>query len=496
MFPWSHAMDQPGPSSANSSAHIAGPSSSHAAEQPARQERGNGGRLGAALDESSSKATSPRPLAPVQPGHTTQPSSSGTKGKQPIDGDESSQNQAVSCPNPEAADPTDRTRPPSSAIDSRGKTMGEVSSRTEPRSGDGDRSHPQPDDQSRKAEPGPHMDLVSYPTQDLITLVASLLQRIAAANDKLRRDRAKDAEVDTSASSSSRTTTTRSSPPRSPSSRLDPADMVIPPFRPKASPSPPHPAADQSDPSGGPADRDEQSVEHGASSVSARDATHLSEDIESTCDDATSSVKSTTNSHASSTPSRQIKWPSTTAADHAVSHPSSLLCFHARNIPSIGIETYLQRILKYCPVTNDVFISLLVYFDRMSRKLASRPREADAGSASGDLTAGNEAKGFAIDSYNVHRLVIAGITISSKFHSDVFYTNSRYAKVCISGSTSCMMIAHVSSSFQVGGLPQTELNQLELQFLLLNDFYLMIPLNEMQQYADRLLQYGGREDTA
>ncbi|KAH8090364.1 cyclin PHO80-like protein, partial [Filobasidium floriforme] len=138
------------------------------------------------------------------------------------------------------------------------------------------------------------------------------------------------------------------------------------------------------------------------------------------------------------------------------------LCFHARNVPSIGIETYLQRILKYCPVTNDVFISLLVYFDRMSRKLASQSSEADAGTKRGDRSSGAETKGFAIDSYNVHRLVIAGITISSKFHSDVFYTNSRYAKV--------------------GGLPQTELNQLELQFLLLNDFHLMIPLDEMQQY--------------
>jgi len=74
---------------------------------------------------------------------------------------------------------------------------------------------------------------------------------------------------------------------------------------------------------------------------------------------------------------------------------------------------------------------------------------------------------FAIDSFNVHRLVIAGVTVASKFFSDVFYTNSRYAKV--------------------GGLPQAELNQLELQFLLLNDFRLSIPSEEMQRYADHLV---------
>jgi hypothetical protein len=77
----------------------------------------------------------------------------------------------------------------------------------------------------------------------------------------------------------------------------------------------------------------------------------------------------------------------------------------------------------------------------------------------------------------VHRLVIAGVTVASKFFSDVFYTNSRYAKV--------------------GGLPPHELNQLELQFLLLNDFRLTIPLEEMQRYADQLLMYGsGRAELA
>lgn len=158
----------------------------------------------------------------------------------------------------------------------------------------------------------------------------------------------------------------------------------------------------------------------------------------------------------------------TTAALSALNTPSSTLCFHARNIPGISIEAYLLRILKYCPTTNDVFLSLLVYFDRMSRvgmtgtfpeePSLSGPGEADgtprsqppahtAGTSSPAFAAarnnrpenGDTAKeprgffagmqGFAIDSYNVHRLVIAGITVASKFFSDVFYTNARYAKV-------------------------------------------------------------------
>ena len=41
---------------------------------------------------------------------------------------------------------------------------------------------------------------------------------------------------------------------------------------------------------------------------------------------------------------------------------------------------------------------------------------------------------------------------------------------------------------KVGGLPLTELNQLELQFLLLNNFSLMISQEEMQFYTSKLVQ--------
>ncbi|CCO27234.1 PHO85 cyclin-7 AltName: Full=PHO85-associated protein 1 [Rhizoctonia solani AG-1 IB] len=149
----------------------------------------------------------------------------------------------------------------------------------------------------------------------------------------------------------------------------------------------------------------------------------------------------------------------TSASRNALVTPAASLAFHARNIPSISIEQYLLRILKYCPTTNEVFLGLIVYFDRMSRLATDC---ALPHSPSPHRT-------FTIDSYNIHRLLIAGVTVASKFFSDVFYTNSRYAKV--------------------GGLPQTELNQLELHFLLLNDFRLSIPIDEMQRYAQQLLRY-------
>lgn len=136
------------------------------------------------------------------------------------------------------------------------------------------------------------------------------------------------------------------------------------------------------------------------------------------------------------------------ASRTALTSRSATLAFHARNVPQITIEAYLLRILKYCPTSNEVFISLLVYFDRMARQTGLNGRALSSGSSSGSAspvvaarrTASGEegreqqvqeqeAKPFAIDSFNVHRLVIAGVTVASKFFSDVFYTNSRYAKV-------------------------------------------------------------------
>lgn len=96
-------------------------------------------------------------------------------------------------------------------------------------------------------------------------------------------------------------------------------------------------------------------------------------------------------------------------------HSSPYACFYARAIPSIDIQSYLTRILKYCPCANECFLSLLVYFDRMSRN----------------------SSGLRIDSWNIHRLVITGIMVASKFFSDVFYTNARYAKVTLEACIIC-----------------------------------------------------------
>ena len=50
-----------------------------------------------------------------------------------------------------------------------------------------------------------------------------------------------------------------------------------------------------------------------------------------------------------------------------------------------------------------------------------------------------------------------------------------------------------TNSQQVGGLPLHELNHLELQFLLLNDFKLFIPIEELEYYGSLLVEFYAEE---
>ncbi|KAM9896577.1 hypothetical protein OXX79_007393 [Metschnikowia pulcherrima] len=152
---------------------------------------------------------------------------------------------------------------------------------------------------------------------------------------------------------------------------------------------------------------------------------------------------------------------------------ANVLAFHGTNVPGITLHAYLTRVLKYCPVTNEVFLSLLVYFDRIAKRANNFQSKK---SGSGDDAPSDPEQIFVMDSFNIHRLIISGITVSSKFFSDIFYKNLRYAKV--------------------GGLPLEELNYLELQFLLLLDFKLMISVEDLQNYGDLLLKFWKREQLA
>ncbi|KAG9326362.1 hypothetical protein KVV02_003713, partial [Mortierella alpina] len=194
--------------------------------------------------------------------------------------------------------------------------------------------------------------------------------------------------------------------------------------------------------------------------------------------------------------------------------------FHSRAIPNISIEAYLSRILQYAPFQNEVLLIILLYFDRIgggckptqvltntipksllrqaslttediSQLVAPKAEEALNGS---DKTGrGEKGAAFAaeeedivdeeepiadeiytsssespvgskliINSFNIHRLLITSILVACKFSSDV------------------------------GGLPLSELNQLELEFLFLSQFELNTTEPELQTYGNKLLMYHQR----
>ncbi|ORX49980.1 hypothetical protein BCR36DRAFT_62474 [Piromyces finnis] len=138
---------------------------------------------------------------------------------------------------------------------------------------------------------------------------------------------------------------------------------------------------------------------------------------------------------------------------------STLTHFHSKHVAPISIESYLNRILKYTLCGNECFLSVLIYFHRMSQIQDYIP--------SFPSSCKKNKKPFIINSYNIHRLLIAGVTVSAKFNSDIFFLNSHYAKV--------------------GGLPINELNSLEMEFLMLNNYDLHVSVEELQYTGNCLL---------
>lgn len=165
-------------------------------------------------------------------------------------------------------------------------------------------------------------------------------------------------------------------------------------------------------------------------------------------------------------------------------------CFHARTLPSIDILGYLSRILKYSPCGTEVFLAQLVYIRRLSvnknflYKPDLLPFEGDSSDID-QLQSRLESTqispmktGIVVDSYNIHRLLITSSLVAIKFLSDVFYTNLHVSRT-----------EQSSDDLGVGGVPLNELNQMELEFLKLSNFSLMVSPEELIECGDSLLLF-------
>ncbi|CAE7296286.1 CYCU4-1 [Symbiodinium pilosum] len=108
--------------------------------------------------------------------------------------------------------------------------------------------------------------------------------------------------------------------------------------------------------------------------------------------------------------------------DSATSSPNTS-CFHGRRQPTISIEDYLVRMRNYFKCSDACFLLALVYIIRMV-----------------DL-----CPNFVVNVFSIHRLLATSLLVSVKFHDDIVFSNTFYAKVC--------------------GIPHEELNTAELEFL-------------------------------
>ena len=106
--------------------------------------------------------------------------------------------------------------------------------------------------------------------------------------------------------------------------------------------------------------------------------------------------------------------------------------FHSVSDPPISVEDYLHRIVKYGRITDAVSVAALVYVDRI---LIRNPH-------------------LALTSKTVHRLVLTAFMLAAKFNEDVHLVNSAFARI--------------------GGLSNAELHRLEIAFLAMSDFALVV----------------------
>ena len=120
--------------------------------------------------------------------------------------------------------------------------------------------------------------------------------------------------------------------------------------------------------------------------------------------------------------------------------------FHALRAPSISIQDYLDRIFKYASCSCECFVLALIYIDRVIQR-----------------------QDFVINSLNIHRIIITSVMLSAKFFDDHYFKNAFYAKV--------------------GGVPCSEINSLEVEFLFLLNFSLHVSPDNYARYYSELCNH-------
>jgi len=122
--------------------------------------------------------------------------------------------------------------------------------------------------------------------------------------------------------------------------------------------------------------------------------------------------------------------------------------FHAKILPSISLQDYLTRFSRYAKCEDDVLIYALIYLDRIGESLSQ----------------------FALDSFNVHKLLLMSMSVACKFCDDSYFTNKYYANV--------------------GGISTEEFNTLEEEYLVnYLQFTLYVKPDTYYMYYSDVIKY-------
>jgi hypothetical protein len=120
--------------------------------------------------------------------------------------------------------------------------------------------------------------------------------------------------------------------------------------------------------------------------------------------------------------------------------------FDSSVVPPIGIDKYLMRLAATFRCSEAAFVAALIVVDRLL---------------------GYDGGRLPLTMRNVHRVFLGSLVVSVKFHEDLVYSNSHYAKA--------------------GGVHLREVNRLERVLLSALDFDLRVEPEEYKRYEAMLL---------
>lgn len=123
------------------------------------------------------------------------------------------------------------------------------------------------------------------------------------------------------------------------------------------------------------------------------------------------------------------------------SQEDQITSFHSSKVPEITIKQYIERIGKYIGCSNECFVLLMIYVDKIIKHHS-----------------------FSLSLLCIHRIIITAAMLAAKFFDDIYYPNSYYAKI--------------------GGVSTQELNQLEVYFLNLLGYKLYVSAHEYNIYRN------------